>query len=110
MRICFLWLFGSYSCTNIDIVGLHLYVFVHTVHCLPDDDSEFILIEWRRSDGMSWSIEPFLLLDEIYEGFNSSLRAHAVFGVQVPQLDWFFLIEVPPLHKISLLEIDFSVS
>lgn len=73
MRVSLLRLGCSNSCTHIDIIRLHLYILVDAFISLPHDDSKLEFIERRRRNRVCWSIEPFLLLDQVNEGFNSTL-------------------------------------
>ncbi len=78
MSIRLLRLAGAHCCPYIDVIRLHLYVLKDAIISFPDNDSQLILIERRRSNWMGRSIQPFLLLDEINKGLNPSLRPHAV--------------------------------
>lgn len=73
MSVSLLRLSGSNSGTHVDIIGLHLYILIDAFVCLPNNDSELEFIERRRRNRVSWSIEPFLLLNQVDESLNSAL-------------------------------------
>ena len=92
MSVSLLRLAGTHRGSHVDIVWLHLNVFVDTIISLPNYDSQLILVERRRRYGVGRCIQPFFLLDQIDEGLYSSLWAHSILWIQISQLNGFFLV------------------
>ena len=99
---------SSYHTSNKNIVWLHLYILVNTVICFPDNNSQLIFVKWRGMDLVSWSIDPFFLFDQINPSLQSSLSTYSEFRIKVSKFNRLFLIEMPFLCEISVLNIKLS--
>lgn len=59
---------------------------------------------------MSRSTNPLFLLNQVDPSLKSALGPYSKLGIEVSQFDGFFLIEMPLLGKVPLLNIDLSES
>ena len=110
MSISFLRLASTDNSSNKNIIRFHLYIFVDTIICFPNDNSELILIKRWRMNLMNRSTNPIFLFNQINPSLKSSLCTNTEFWIQISKFYRFFLIEMPLSCEVSLFNIDFCVS
>ena len=100
----------SNNTSDKDIVWLHFDIFVHTIISFPNDNSEFILVKRRWMNFVSWSVDPFFLLNQVNPGLQSSLSSDSKLWIKISQLNRFFLIKMPFFGEVSMLNIEFCIT